>query len=176
MPLMFDITLGRTPRCPLTLDRVPLTLGICELYHPKIHGNTLSSSSSVNMNYIVHCIVEPDDFMMAAKTNAGTLVENNYEGELEHLTQRYDKITVANKYITHPMIENYDAIIRKNDYIRLDIIETHILDGMEEIAVLKTHWLRIIQRKWKRLYKIKMEKIKKKISFHYLRRRELFGK
>jgi hypothetical protein len=103
------------------------------------------------------------------------LENNSYEYDFEHLTRMYKKISVANanKYIRHPLIENYDAIIRKDDYIKIDIIETHILDGMEEIAILKTHWLRLIQRKWKRLYRIKMEKIKKKISYHYLRRREI---
>lgn len=170
------------------------SLGICELYHPKIHGHTFASSNSINQHYMVHCIVEPDDFMKACRSDTGSqmgtgtntelendyaendYVENNYESELEHLTRRYTKVAFANKYVVHPMIENYDAIIRKDDYIKLDIIETHVLDGMEEIAVLKTHWLRLIQRKWKRLYKIKMEKIKKKISYHYLKRREIFWK
>ena len=157
-----------------TLSR---SLGICELYHPKIHGNTDSSSRFITRHYIVHCIVEAIDFMTPV-FDVSSLERNSdfYDYELDHLTRRYKKITSANRCIKHPIIENYDAIIRKNNYIKLDIIETHILGGMEEIAVLKTFWLRLVQRKWKRLYKIKMEKIKKKMSYHYLKRRELFGK
>ena len=178
------VTSPPPPQPPITIvgnSKTPLTLGICDIYHPRIHGSTLASSNSINLHYIVNCIVEPHDFMMAiTSTNKNTSqpeveLENNYEYDLEHLTRLYNKITIANanKYIRHPMIENYDAIIRKTDYIRVDIIETHMLDGMEEVAILKTHWLRLVQRKWKRLYKIKMEKIKKKISYHYLRRREI---
>lgn len=144
---------------------MPLTLGICELYHPKIHGNTSSSNKHINSHYIVNCIFEADEF-----------ISNSYELELEHFARLYNNINLINKYIRHPVINNYDAIIRRRDYIRLEIIETHILEGMEEIAILKTHWLRLVQRKWKRLYKNKMEIVKKKMSWQYLKRREIFGK
>ena len=151
-----------------------LTIGICDIYHPRIHGKTLASSTSINLHYIVNCIIETDDFMMKPRSETSApVLEHIYHCDLDYLTRMYKKITFANKYIKHPIIENYDAIIRKNDYIKIDIIETHMLEGMEEIAILKTHWLRLIQRKWKRLYRIKMEKIKKKISYHYLRRREI---
>ena len=146
---------------------MPLTLGICELYHPKIHGNTSSSNKHINSHYIVNCILELDDF-----------ISNSYELELDHLTRMYNNINMhyRNKYISHPVIENYDAIIRRRDYIRLEIIETRILEGMEEIAILKTYWLRLVQRKWKRLYKNKMELVKKKMSWQYLKKREIFGR
>jgi hypothetical protein len=58
----------------------------------------------------------------------------------------------------------------------VEIIEMHTLVGMEEIAVLKTHWIRLVQRKWKKLYKIKMEKIKRLMSWNNLRKRELYGR
>ena len=169
-----QVSASQVSASQVSLDRVPLTLGICDIYHPRIHGNTTSSSSSIDLHYIVNCIVEPRDFIASSnRVNNIEELYHIYECDLDHLTRMYKKIAFTNKYIKHPMIENYDAIIRKDDYIKIDIIETHVLDGMEEIAVLKTHWLRLIQRKWKRLYKIKMEKIKKKISFHYLRRREI---
>ena len=155
---------------------MPLTLGICEIYHPKIHGNTSSSNININLHYIVHCIVELDDFMMKPRSvNNVNIEQTNYELILDYLFRLYNKINTPKRYIKHPSIENYDAIIRKNNYIRIDIIETHTLDGMEEVAILKTHWLRLVQRKWKRLYKNKKEILKKKMSWYYLKKREIYG-
>jgi hypothetical protein len=160
---------------------MPLTLGICELFHPKIHGNTSSSSSTINLHYIVNCLVDPDDFMTNSRYKKidlqSMMTRCEYESDLDHLITVYNKInTRNNRYIKHPIIENYDFIIRKNNYIRVEIIEMHTLVGMEEIAVLKTHWIRLVQRKWKKLYKIKMEKIKRLMSWNNLRKRELYGR
>ena len=165
----------------------PLKLGICELYHPKLYGNTYSSSHNIILHYIVNSIIELDDFMtnprLLDNVNTRQLANLdtplcNYELELKNLARKYNKINDLNrnKCIKHPSIENYDTIIRKNDYIRVDIIETRILTGMEEVAILKTHLIRVVQRKWKRLYKSKMEKLKKKMSWYYLKRREIYGR
>ena len=158
--------------------KMPLTLGICELYHPKIHGNTSSSSNDINSHYLVYSIVEPDDFMTKLRCLDTDFYICEYESDLEALKRVYNKIDKSynNRYIKHPLIKNYDSIIRKNNYIKLDIVETYTLPGMEEVAVLKTHYIRLVQRKWKRLYKIKMEKLKKLKSWNNLKRREIYGK
>ena len=54
------------------------------------------------------------------------------------------------------MIRNYNAVAKK--YIRLEIIQADILlPGQEEVAYLKTFWLRIVQRRWKKIYKARKE-------------------
>lgn len=69
------------------------------------------------------------------------------------------------------LIENYpDYVI--NPYIEIIKIE-HIKfqneneENYYSIAILKTHYLRIIQKKWKRLYKEKIQRMSNPINIHH---------
>ena len=59
-------------------------------------------------------------------------------------------------------IRNFVKIILDPDYIKLDIIEIKYLDSGECTACIKTFWLKILQRKWKK----KFDKRKKIIAFY----------
>ena len=67
-------------------------------------------------------------------------------------------------------------IIDNGKYIKLDIIEVDVLDGEEMVGYIKTFWLRIIQRKWKKIFKKRKEVIQKRKSLCCLRNREINGK
>jgi hypothetical protein len=53
----------------------------------------------------------------------------------------------------HSLIRNYHNIISKVDYIKPQIAECINLPTLETIAIIKTIWIKIIQRKWKYIYK-----------------------
>ena len=59
---------------------------------------------------------------------------------------------VMEQYPDHPWIRNYKKLILRDDYIRPEIAQCILLKGDEKVAILKTVWLRIIQRAWKKIF------------------------
>lgn len=102
-------------------------IGICDIYHPYIHGNTSKTSNDIHGHFIVRCIMSVDEFY-----------SNPY-------------VPQDGVYDIHPHIRNYCGIA--NSYDKPNIIETIILNGGEMIGIIKTHYIRLFQRKWKRLHK-----------------------
>jgi hypothetical protein len=51
----------------------------------------------------------------------------------------------------HPFIRNYRRIVLRPEYIQPEIAECIILSSGESVAILKTFWIRIIQRAWRRV-------------------------
>jgi hypothetical protein len=76
----------------------------------------------------------------------------------------------------HPSIRNYYNIISKENYIKPEIAEYIILPTREAIAILKTFWLRIIQKKWKKIFQERKNIIKQRCNFSNLSIREIQGK
>ena len=58
---------------------------------------------------------------------------------------------------------------------QIHIMKLHISDGGVYNVVLKTHYIRLIQRTWKKIYKERQEYIKKMKSLNALRMREIGG-
>ena len=76
----------------------------------------------------------------------------------------------------HPTIRNYHNIISRPNYIKPEIAEYIILPTQEAIAILKTVWLRIIQRKWKKVFAERQDIIKKRRLNASISSREIYGK
>ena len=53
----------------------------------------------------------------------------------------------------HPFIKNYKSITNDDKYIKLDIVKVDNLTGNETVGYLKTFWLRVVQRRWKKVFK-----------------------
>lgn len=142
---------------------------LCELHCPDLHGKTEESYANVENHYIVYDTFDPitkishsmeafdaDDFDFDSITDCETLDD--------HLVVLDDEITFLQKIyskplaITHPTIRNYKQFIGRPDYIRAEIGEVILLPTQEKVAILKTFWLRIFQRKWKRLFREKNNK------------------
>lgn len=124
-------------------------LGVCELYNSHIHGHTERSYNGIDGHYIIYWLIETESFMTC----------DDYKFVIQLLLDGYYIYIIRT---THPIIRNYNAIIKRNDYIKLDIIEKVILETGEIIAIIKTFWLRIFQRKWKKYY----SELERKIAFN----------
>jgi hypothetical protein len=67
------------------------------------------------------------------------------------------------------------SIVRSNR-VSIDIMQLNISsDGIYKV-ILKTFWLRIVQRTWKRIFKERQEMWRKRMSIGSLRHREIRGK
>lgn len=162
VPAPLSLALVPAPLVPAPLVPAPLALAICEVFHPYLHGQDENSSPSINSHFLVYTQVSLADFY-----------DQSYLAEARSLKRYINAVQrLYGALDTHPTIRNYTSITNK--YIRLEIIQTDILSGQEEVAYLKTFWLRIVQRRWKKIYKMRKELIAQRSQ--YLKERERTGK
>ena len=102
----------------------------------------------------------------------------NINNEMMFLKEMYSNPANFNPYYfgTHPVIRNYHNIISNKNYIKPEIGEYIILPTQESVAILKTFWLRIIQKKWKKVFQERKNVISQRCNFSNLSIREILGK
>ena len=64
----------------------------------------------------------------------------------------------------HPIIRNYEHLLKRTRFPSLEIVIIKELESMEQVAILKTFWLRIFQRKWKNILKSRRQTLKVLLS------------
>lgn len=137
------------------------TIVICELYNDKIHGkpNPLNNSG-VEYNYLV--------------INRFKTLNIKF---INYVCNCYLNLNLNNHIATeHNIFRNYGNIIQRPDYIKPEIAECLYLSGGECVAILKTYWIRIIQRVWKRIYRDRERICRERCSFKALKHREFYGR
>ena len=142
-------------------------IAICELFHPRIHGKDENSSIGIENHFIVTETFELDEFY-----------DNSYQDTVTALKADYKRISrnFSKKHIYHPTIRNYNKIIEKNNFIKLDIIYKEELSGNETVGYIKTFWIKLIQRRWKKIYKERQDILKQRMLPKSIREREITGK
>jgi hypothetical protein len=146
-----------------TNDARAYRLAICEVFHPELHGHDENSSPHITSHFLVYTLIDLPDFY------------NNVYLQEENSLRRYRRaVKLLHGSLPHPAVRNYNRIAKK--YIRLEIIQADVLTGQEEVAYLKTFWLRIVQRRWKKVYKERKELLQQRGQMAALRERQRTGK
>ena len=147
-------------------------LGICELFNDSIHGFIEGQSSpEIYYHYFMRNEIQIQEFYEEFDTIKDICERLNY-----YYTNRICRIPYY--YILHP-IPNYRIIVRNNpqkkyEYIKTEIIERIFLPkGKEYIAIIKTFWLRIVQRTWKKVYSKQKEIWNQRRSIQSILNREI---
>ncbi len=143
-------------------------LAFCVFFNAYIHGKDTNSSPDIDLHYLILHSVNVDTFYDSLEF---TIFMNMINMSRNH----YCRYFQLNRHSTeHSYIRNYRAAVSKKNYISLEIIEHIELEsGGEHVAIYKTFWLRIIQRKWKKYYHNKMEKVRKLLKPYGLLMREI---
>ena len=144
---------------PNELSKTKYNIVLCELYNGYIHGN-----KDININ---------SHYLTVNRFKKFNINEINIIANI-HLNY-YKNSRMVNKY-KHMIIRNYKTIVRRNNYIKPEIAECLYLNGEELVSILKTLWIRLIQRTWKKIYKIRQEIFKKRRNVESLLYRETHGK
>ena len=139
-------------------------LVLCELFHPAMHGFTNESDPNVLGHYLV-IGAYPCDFSASFSM---TQVINNFQRNIRELLQHP-------RFGVHPWIRNYKEIAVRNDYIRPEIATCVMLNGDEKVAIIKTFWVRLIQRTWKKVFQERCRKLALRRGFNALQFREMHG-
>lgn len=148
-------------------------LGLSELFNENIHGFVEGQSTpEIYYHYFMRTEIQIQEFYEEINSIQDTCNRLNY-----YYSNRICRI--PHYYIHHP-ISNYPKIIRSNPqsnykYIKPEIIERIILaKGGECIAIIKTFWLRIVQRTWKKVYSKQKEIWNQRRSIVSILNREIF--
>lgn len=124
-------------------------IALCEIFNDKIHG------AGPQGHYLVYCRYKKIHMDWIEETSDFVKLEYQYLHNL-----------------THDLHPNYRQILLRNNYIKLEIVDV-IYNNDFCIAIIKTLWIKIIQRAWKRVIK-ERQRIQKSIAG--LRHKELTGK
>lgn len=110
-------------------------LGICELYNPFLHGPCNPDDPRVAGHFLFMFDVPLDEF---------------------HDNSCFDLITLYPRPIRQYSgnVRAYFDIVNRDDaYPLLEIVETVMLEPSGEcVAIIKTLWIRLVQRWWKRIF------------------------
>ena len=132
-------------------------ISVCELYNETIHGD--ANNLDVLYHYLVYERYKKFDIeYINGITN---FVKNQH-------TQLINK--------KHSIYKNYREIIQNENYIKPEITECIYLETGHCIAILKTHWIKLIQRTWKNIMKKRENIINKRCHPKSLMHWELTGK
>ena len=168
-------------------------LMLCELHYPGRHGKDNESDPNIETHYLVYGRFDPitgksfchleeyeeldTDDEYESDDDTDDNLSCNLNTEIEYLKEMYsnsDNFSQENFGI-HPTIRNYHNIILKPNYIKPEIGEYIILPTQEAVAILKTFWLRIIQKKWKKVFQERKNIIRQRCNLSNLSIREIRG-
>jgi len=128
----------------------------------KLDGITEDSSPNIENYILIDSIVDLEDF---------------YEHDVDQMKSYC--LDIINLFLqttnNRNIINNYNRISEHLLKYSIDIVEIIELRGIEQVACVKTFWLKCFQRKWKKYYKQKMDLIKKRKQIKYLLKREIIG-
>jgi hypothetical protein len=132
---------------------------LCELYNESLHGET--TDSRVKSGYLVYCRFKQldteyiDDYTDDFNAYYLSLIND------QHPATRH-----------HSVFRNYKNIISRQNYIKPEIAECIYLENQECVAILKTFWIKIIQRTWKNVIKNRKDIVNRVCNLNYLKQRE----
>jgi hypothetical protein len=119
---------------------------IPEIYNKYIHGKTNDSDPEIDSHFIVL-----ESFQL--KSNNNNIINLfKHINEMCNFYKVYYKRNFYNLSFGHKLIRNYNNIIKKSSYLNVEIGQIYYLKGDECVCIIKTFWIKIIQRAWKKIY------------------------
>jgi len=144
---------------------------VCQIYNPILFGR-------VPAEYQDNLYTQ---FLVIHRRNSFKLINQiskEYNTHFRNLLRGITHRNTNSSQKKHPIIRNYKNIISKNNYIKPEIAQCIYFGDGTCIAIIKTFWIRLIQRKWKKVFKerkISLQKIKTMKMIKSLKNREICG-
>jgi len=145
---------------PEEISLTKYNIVLCHLYNTEMHG-------PIDQFYSSHHLVD---------TRFKYLDIDTIDEIADDISNYYLHLCmIQSKKIKHTLIQNYKNIIQREDYIKPEIAECIYLNTMECICILKTFWIKIIQRKWRNILKERKKRICIRCHPNSLKYREYYG-
>ena len=149
---------------------------LCELFHPFVFGVDENSDKNINGHFIVINTYTKDSLLEDEEGDVDDEEEEEYneyeeeemkpknqnifeivEKDVKELNkQRKHRLDMIHNHpsMKHPLIRNYNKIVK--DSLKLEIGYCITLSGDEYVVILKTFWIKIIIRAFKKAFKKKL--------------------
>lgn len=101
--------------------------GLCELHNRYLHGGEQDHGHYLFIYEGRHL---QDEFMYST---------------MEWMNEEYQGLNAS-----HPTIRNYYQITHSSNYIKPEIFQIYVLETLETVTIIKTVWIRIFQRKFRK--------------------------
>lgn len=153
-------------------------LVLCELHYTPIHGKTATSCPIIDSHYILIDRFDPFTGMPidSSSNDSDSDSESDYDETIEGVQDLYnDEYDAMAINIPHKTIRNYLNIVRKENYIQPQIALCIELPTGENITIIKTIWIKLIQRAWIKVYKRRQAVINGRTMIDSLNCRRLTG-
>ena len=151
-------------------------LAIVELYSPYRHGfHNENNKHHVYGHHIINYSIDVDEFYNELPT---LTTDMKYTNIMAIKSLDIIKYEMNINTLNHPIIRNYENIINNPKQYEIQIIEPVMVSVGDtdfdnySAAIIKTHWLRLIQRKWR---EIRKKRIANMSRLQNLQQREING-
>ena len=164
-------------------------LVLCEIHYSPIHGKVDTSYKNIEGHYIL--IDKFDGISGIAFDEFDEFIDYSTDGEYSDNESDNNSVThisdvqrlykneytrLITRHFPHTTIRNYHNIISRPNYIKPEIGECIELVTGEQIVIIKTIWIKIIQRKWKKVFAKRQSIIKYRSSPSSLTFKQVTGK
>lgn len=142
-------------------------LVLCEVHNKYIHGYYPEVSSlEIKGHYLCHYIFkneylndyqfedydDDDDDSDAVAIDPSLGILNIFNLYTYIIQKHYTQDVYIPRNMRHDFIRNYKSIVSKENYLSPQIAQVvRLPKGEEDIAILKTFWIRCVQRCWRKL-------------------------
>ena len=158
-------------------------LVLCELFNSNIHGSSNSTIGEIDGHYLLISKFDgKTNRLLDSETDSDSEYNDSDNDSESVLSTINDFVEFYNEYYNdsevepHNILRNYQNIIARLDYIKPEIAECIELESQYSVAIIKTIWIKLIQRKWKKIYAERKNVIRQRAQFASLKTRELTGK
>ncbi len=134
-------------------------LVFCELYNTS-HGTPNAESQHLFYHYLT---------IFRYKTLLNT---EELESDMRCWNNGYEFI---DDYSTLSPIRNIENIVTNDWYIKPEIAQCIVLESGHNVSILKTFWLRLVQRRWKNIFRIRKNILRLRCQPATLKFREVNG-
>ena len=141
-------------------------LGFCDLLHPYLHG-VCNDEDDINESIYGHYLYVTETEL----ENASNMIR------MRESTFNYAARQIGgSQAMRHPIMRNYSNYATHYYHISPQILEIIEGPGNYSTAVIKTHYIRLLQRKWKSIYERRKKIIALRKNPKAMMYRELYGK
>lgn len=128
-------------------------LGICELYNAFLHG---PCEPHVAGHFLFLCDIQLSEF---------------YAGGYTEMIAPYPRHPI--RRYSGNVRAYFDMVNRPNAHPRVEVVRTVMMEPDGEcVAIIKTFWIRLVQRRWKRIFAERRRRLARLLKPYGLLKRE----
>jgi hypothetical protein len=143
---------------PEEISNSKFNIVLCENYNGLIHGN---NNSEVINHYLIICRFKKLNIKTINSISRCYNTNNN---------------SIIQEITPHQIIKNYKYIVSRINNIKPEIAECYLLQSGHSVCIIKTIWIKLIQRTWRKIYNIRKDIIQKRCMSVSLKYREINGR